>query len=122
MKILVDMNLSPRLCACLQEHGHSCVHWSEVGEPEASDAVVLEWARREGHVVVTHDLDFGAILAATQASAPSVIQLRTQDVLPSAIEAVLAGALHRFERELTAGALIVVDQAKSRVRILPSSR
>ncbi len=42
----------------------------------------MEWAKTNSHIVFTHDLDFGAILAATNAIAPSVIQVRTQDVMP----------------------------------------
>jgi len=35
-----------------------------------------------GGRVFTHDLDFGDILAATGAEAPSVIQVRTEDTTP----------------------------------------
>jgi predicted nuclease of predicted toxin-antitoxin system len=122
MKILIDMNLSPEWCAALEKHGHSCVHWSQIGSPDASDSVLMEWARQNGYVVLTHDLDFGAILAATKASAPSVIQIRARDVLPPAMEAVLASALRTYEDRLSAGALLVVDSARSRARILPLSR
>jgi predicted nuclease of predicted toxin-antitoxin system len=122
MNILVDMNLSPQWCRRLATHGHECVHWSKVGEPTATDATVMLWAVKNDHVVLTHDLDFGAILASTRAAAPSVIQVRTQDVLPAAMEGLLADVLRRYEAELTAGALIIVDEANLRVRILPLSR
>ena len=122
MKILLDMNLSPRWCAVLEKHGLACVHWLQAGDPGAADAALMEWAVRNNHVVLTHDLDFGAILASTQASGPSVIQVRTQDILPSAMEKLLVDVLRRYEGELNAGALIVVDEARSRVRMLPLSR
>jgi predicted nuclease of predicted toxin-antitoxin system len=79
----------------------------------------MEYARDHGFVVLTHDLDFGAILAATNASGPSVIQIRTQDILPQSMDSALAAALRQYDRELTAGALIVIDRTRSRVRILP---
>jgi len=82
----------------------------------------MEWARRNGHVVFTHDLDFGTLLALTKATAPSVIQVRTQDVMPAALEAMIASLLRTYEGVLAAGALIVVDEARSRVRVLPLSR
>jgi len=119
MNFVVDMNLSPDWCAVLRRHGHTCKHWSEVGEPGASDATLLAWARDHGFVVVTHDLDFGAILAATRAEAPSVIQCRTQDLLPAAMEEVLLSAIKQYATGLAAGALIIVDEQKSRARILP---
>ncbi|MEQ8958340.1 MAG: hypothetical protein RLP02_10510, partial [Coleofasciculus sp. C2-GNP5-27] len=58
-------------------------------------------------------------LAATQAASPSVIQVRTQDILPTSIENIVIEALHRFESELESGALITIDLTRSRVRILP---
>lgn len=70
---------------------------------------------------LTHDLDFGAILAATRAAGPSVVQIRAQDVLPSHLEGLLVRILQQYEQTLEAGALIVVNEAKSRVRILPLS-
>jgi predicted nuclease of predicted toxin-antitoxin system len=118
MRILIDMNLSPDWVQVLQKHGHVCVHWSGVGSPQAPDGTVMEFADRNGYVLLTHDLDFGAILAATGASGPSVIQIRTQDIFPSAMEPLLVSVLQRFEQELTEGALIVVEEARSRVRIL----
>ena len=57
--ILVDMNLSPDWVAFLQSHGHTAVHWSTVGDIRALDPEIMEWARNNGHIVLTHDLDFG---------------------------------------------------------------
>ena len=67
----------------------------------------------------THDLDFGTMLVLTQAEGPSVIQVRTQDVTPAAIGKLVVNALHQFESELEKGALIVLDEANVRARILP---
>ena len=79
----------------------------------------MEWARANDHIVFTHDLDFGAIIALTQAESPSVIQVRTQDVTPAHLAPTLIDVLGRYESELSAGALIVLDEGRSRVRILP---
>src|SRR5262245_5839318 len=121
MKILVDMNLSPDWCPILVAHGWPAVHWSHVGDSRAADADIMTWALAQGYVVLTHDLDFGALLAATRAAGPSVIQVRTQDVLPTHLEPILVPVLKQFESNLEAGALIVVDEGKSRVRVLPLS-
>ena len=59
------------------------------------------------------------ILAQTQADAPSVIQVRSQNVLPAGIGSTIVESLRRFEAELESGALITIDLARSRVRILP---
>jgi len=122
MKILVDMNLSPDLCAVLAADGWSATHWSAIGDPRASDRAIFEWARSNEHIVLTHDLDFGAILAVTGADGPSVLQLRHHDVMPAACGRVVSDVLRQFERELRAGALLIVDERQTRVRVLPLAR
>jgi predicted nuclease of predicted toxin-antitoxin system len=119
MKLLLDMNISPRWIEPLNNAGFDAVHWSVVGPPDAADTVLLEWARQHDYVVFTHDLDFGAILAATGANAPSVIQLRDQDLDPRRAASFVVESLVRFRQQLEAGALISIDRSKSRARVLP---
>jgi predicted nuclease of predicted toxin-antitoxin system len=76
MRLLLDMNLSPAWVDILEAEGWETVHWHEVGEPNAPDAEIMVWARDRGYYVVTNDLDFSAILAATRAEGPSVVQIR----------------------------------------------
>lgn len=122
MRFLIDMNLSPRWTEFLEAEGWDSVHWSHIGRADATDQELMEWARREGRIVLTHDLDFGAMLAATQATSPSVAQIRTQDVRPESLAPLLVALLRKYENELVGGALLVADQARSRVRILPLNR
>ena len=77
------------------------------------------WARDKGYVVFTHDLDFGAALALTQAEGPSVIQVRTQDVTPQHLEPSVINVLENHAALLDGGCLIVLDEGRSRVRVLP---
>ncbi|WP_238360544.1 DUF5615 family PIN-like protein [Iningainema tapete] len=116
------MNLSPEWVDVFAQYGIESVHWANVGDPRAADRLIMEWARVNGYSVFTHDLDFGALLAATNADTPSVIQVRTQDILPASIENLVMEAIRRFESELELGALITIDEAQSRVRILPIRR
>ena len=122
MKVLVDMNLSPSWIAILERNGVSAVHWSAVGKGSESDSVVLGWAREHDYLVFTHDLDFGAILASTKASGPSVIQVRTQDVSPDHLGEILVKALREYHEILLQGALITIDESRLRARILPLVR
>jgi predicted nuclease of predicted toxin-antitoxin system len=119
MKILVDMNLSPTWCEVLRRNGWECVHWSEIGDPRAADTIILTYAKDRGYVVFTHDLDFSAILAATRMRSPSVIQIRAQDVMSDSFQRLTVEALRRFQAELETGALVVIDESRSRARILP---
>ena len=45
--------------------------------------------------------------------------MRIQDVLPANIESLVVEVLRKFESQIELGALISVDETRSRVRILP---
>jgi predicted nuclease of predicted toxin-antitoxin system len=79
----------------------------------------MAWSCANGHIVFTHDLDFGTMLALTHASGPSVIQVRAQNILPDHLAQTVLATLKQHETDLAAGALLVVDESQSRVRILP---
>ncbi|MCX5804632.1 MAG: DUF5615 family PIN-like protein [Proteobacteria bacterium] len=119
MKLLVDMNLSPRWITLLQDNGFEALHWSNVGKATAHDTEIMSWAAANGYVVLTHDLDFSTILAATQGMAPSVVQVRAEDVSPDVIGGIITGALRQMKAELDAGALLSIDDKTMRLRILP---
>ena len=119
IKIIIDMNLPPSLVSILENEGWEALHWSAIGDPGATDSEIMRYAKKGGHIVLTHDLDFGAILAATGWKTPSVIQVRTQDVFPEAIGKMVIAAIHQFSDEIKKGALISVDESRSRARILP---
>jgi predicted nuclease of predicted toxin-antitoxin system len=119
MKLLIDMNLSPKWVSTLRKAGWDAVHWSEIGKPNAPDHDILRFARANGYVIFTHDLDFATILAATKADCPSVIQVRTQDVVPASLGWLVISALSQFQKDLEEGAVITVDQKRLRARVLP---
>ena len=119
MKFLVDMNLSPRWIQILNDAGWEAVHWSSVGKASAPDSEVMAFAAENDYVVLTHDLDFSAILAATHGEKPSVVQIRSEDVSPSVIGPQLIAALAYAASDLETGALVTVDPSRARVRLLP---
>lgn len=79
----------------------------------------MRYARDGGFVVMSHDLDFGAALAATHAHGPSVIQVRCVDPTPDAIGLIVRSALEQFREVLESGAIVVVEPGLSRARVLP---
>jgi predicted nuclease of predicted toxin-antitoxin system len=119
MKLVIDMNLSPRWTAVLRDAGFDARHWSDIGTPNAPDVEILAYAKANGCVVVTHDLDFSAILAATGGGGPSVVQIRAQDLTPESIGPQLVAALRQMRGELEAGALVSLDPNHARLRMLP---
>lgn len=119
MKLLVDMNLSPRWVDTLAQGGFKAEHWSRLGASNAPDTAIMAYAREHDCVVLTHDLDFSAILAATHGEKPSVVQIRAEDVSPDAIGPQVLVALRQMTAELSAGALITVDPRRTRLNVLP---
>jgi predicted nuclease of predicted toxin-antitoxin system len=116
------MNLSTEWIPLLQAAGHEAVHWSEVGDPKAPDRTLMQWATTNDYAVFTHDLDFGTMLALSGADGPSVVQVRCLNVLPEAIGSLVLSLLRTYAAEIEQGALVVADERRERVRILPLSR
>ena len=122
MKLLVDMNLSPSWVDRLTRQGFEAVHWSTVAAPTAPDTEIMAWAREHRLVLITNDLDFSAILAASAGQTPSVVQVRTQDLLSDAAVNVVARALEEYREAVEGGALLSIDEGGTRVRMLPLLR
>lgn len=119
MKLLIDMNLSPRWVESLEDAGIEARHWSAIGDGAASDREVFQWARRHGFIVVTHDLDFSRILALAGGRSPSVILLRTHRLLPTDSATMLVNVLRRHAAQIQIGAVVVLSATRDRVRLLP---
>jgi predicted nuclease of predicted toxin-antitoxin system len=119
MKILIDMNLSPDWVEIFTTANIESIHWSNIGDPAAKDTVLMTYAQVNNYIVFTNDLDFGTLIAIQQMNLPSVIQVRTQDLLPASIGNLVTSALQQFRLELERGALVTIDSSRLRVRILP---
>jgi len=119
VRLVIDMNLSPEWVPLLHGHGFEAIHWSAIGAGHAPDTEIMQWARDNHCVVFTHDLDFGILLAHSKDGRPSVIQVRTQDVSPGHLCPLILSALRAHGEALESGALLTIDESKSRVRILP---
>ena len=119
MKFLIDMNLSPAWAPELQHAGFEAIHWSKVGAGNSDDRIIFDWAAEHGYTILTLDLDFGTLLSLTGSSLPSVIQIRREDVAPDALLPTLLEVLSKYSKEIESGALIVIDDTKVRIRILP---
>jgi predicted nuclease of predicted toxin-antitoxin system len=119
VKLLVDMNLSPSWVDRLARHGFEAVHWSTIGAATAPDSEILTWANEHRFVVITNDLDFSAILAASARATPSVVQIRTQDLLSDEVVSTVVHAIEAHRDHIERGALLSIDEAATRVRMLP---
>lgn len=119
MKFLLDMGLARSTAAFLREKGHDAVHLREKGLQRLPDEEIIAKARQESRVIITHDLDFGRLIALSQDRLPSVITLRLDNMQPEYVNHYLTEVSNQFTPELETGALVSVNEQAIRVRPLP---
>jgi len=122
MKFVADMGISPRSAAFLRSLGHDAIHLYEVGLDRLSDASILSKALDEGRVVLTHDLDFGDLMAASEARLPSVIIFRLRNMSADRVNRYLEIILANYPDRLVAGVVMSVTEREIRIRSLPIGR
>jgi predicted nuclease of predicted toxin-antitoxin system len=109
VKILLDMNISPRCCHALQQEGIDSVHWSDIGDPKAPDKELLSYAKQHRLVVLTHDLvvQSGKVTAKVTGSRPkpydvTMVLAKLDDAAWEMAIAIMAGRA-QFAAELLSG-------------------
>ena len=81
----------------------------------------MDSAAENDLIVVTHDLDFGAILATPMARSPASFRF-ADDVNPDIIGQQVVAAIRQMQAELQTGVLLSVEPGRTRARILPLQR
>ena len=119
MKFLADMGISPKTVSFLNSLAHDAVHLKDQDLQRAFDSFILEKALNEGRVLLTHDLDFAELLAASGGKAPSVIVFRLRNMHPDRVNICLNMILTKHIEALEKGVIISVDEGLIRVRYLP---
>jgi len=119
MKLLVDMNLSPKFAALLISDDIVPTHWSTVGLPTATDSEIVDYAIQNDCVIITCDLDFSAILSVTHGRKPSLVQVRTRYMLLHDLADIVLKSINQNIDALNSGAILTIDAKKSRSRLLP---
>ena len=119
MKFLADMGISLRIVENLNSSGYDAIHVSQIGMVKSSDRSILEKAKNENRIVLTHDLDFGHILAACKELSPSVIIFRLNDMRPHNVEQYLFELIKSHSEFLKQGIIVSVNEKKTRIRQLP---
>ena len=122
MRFLLDMNVPRELARRLIAAGHECRHVGDIGLAQASDVAIMEEARSGGETIVTHDLDFGHLLAFSGEAVPSVIILRLRNAHPDNLFATIVRTWPDIEEPLLEGAIVSLEDAAFRVRRLPIAR
>jgi predicted nuclease of predicted toxin-antitoxin system len=119
MKLVADVNVSRRVVERLRALGFDVVRVSEVMDARSSDEAILSYARQCGAVLISHDQDFGALLAVTGASGPSFLNLRVSQVDAARLTGAIVSVLRATQTDLDAGAVVTLDDSGVRVHRLP---
>jgi predicted nuclease of predicted toxin-antitoxin system len=120
VKFLIDNPLSQRVAEGLAEHGHETEHVAAIGLRDAEDALVADYAKATGAVVITADSDFGMLASLTHESSPSIILLRGRiSSDPLAQVRLIVANLPNVSDAIDAGAIVIIEQGRVRVRRLP---
>jgi len=119
MKLLVDMNLSPKLADLLVSDNIISTHWSTIGKKTAVDSEIVNYAIQNDYVIVTCDLDFSAILSVTHGKKPSIVQVRTRYMPLHDLADIVIKSIKQNINDLNSGAILTIDAKKSRSRLLP---
>jgi predicted nuclease of predicted toxin-antitoxin system len=119
MKFLADVNVSRRVVEQLNAWGFDVTRVTSVLDARSSDRAILAETARRNAILISHDQDFGALLAVSGASSPSFVNLRLSEVDVSRLAASIARALRATHEDLTLGAIVTVDDGGVRVHRLP---
>ena len=119
MKLLIDMNLSPKFANLLVSDNITSTHWSTVGKVTATDSEIVNYAFQNDYVIVTCDLDFSAILAVTHGKKPSIVQVRARYMPLADLANIVLKSIEQNIDDLNSGAILTIDAKKSRSRLLP---
>jgi predicted nuclease of predicted toxin-antitoxin system len=119
VRFLADMGVAGSTIQALRIRGDDPIHLREEGLGRLPDTAILEKARREGRIVLTFDLEFGDLLAAALYDRPSVIIFRLRNQTPASVTPRLLKVLTERSQELEQGVVVIVEEARYRVRRLP---
>ena len=118
-RLLIDMPLARRVADQLSADGHDAIHLSQQGLGRLADEEIFAKARAEGRIIVTADLDFGAIIARTGSQAVSVIVFRLANLQADHVVTLLRRVLAKATADLNGGAVVTVEETRVRIRHLP---
>jgi predicted nuclease of predicted toxin-antitoxin system len=119
MRFLADMGISPQSVTFLQGLGHDAEHLHVQGLERLEDSAILGKAREEGRILLTHDLDFGELIAASGARLPSIVVFRLRNMSPEKVNRYLESIVSQHRELLEQGAIISVTEGQIRARVLP---
>ena len=121
MKFLLNMNVPRKLGRLMEADGHKCRHVGEIAMERASDQSILAEAKQSGECVLTHDLDYGRLMAFSGESSPSVVIFRLRQTDADILFRQITSNWPEISEPLQLGAVVLLEEAATRIRGLPLS-
>lgn len=122
MKFLLNMNLPRELGKRLHRDGHAYRHAADIGLSRAEDTEIIREAVKSKEVILTHDLDYGDLLAFSGDTEPSVVIFRVVNTHVDNLFRCLVSRWNEIEKPLQQGAIVIIEDAAFRIRELPVER
>ena len=119
MRFVADMCMDVRVASWLNSQGHDATHLRDEGLQRLPNGGVFEKAIAESRVVVTFDLDFGEIIALSKGRKTGVILFRLRNTRTAFVIQRLSDVISACADALTRGAIVIVEDARHRVREFP---
>ena len=119
IRFLLDMGLAQSTSEFLRSLGYDAIHLRDEGLQRLPDERIVIKALVEGRTIITHDLDFGRIVALSGDTVPSIVTFRLTDMTPALVNEALRAVLDDAAQSLEGGALVTVTDGGIRIRTFP---
>src|SRR5689334_993978 len=113
------MGISRHVVKSLRLKGHDALHLLDLRLSRAEDTEIIEFVQRDNRIILTHDLDFGTLMAASKQQLPSIVIFRLTDMQPDNVNQYLEAILSQHSDVLLTGAALSISDYRIRVRRLP---
>lgn len=115
IKVLADENISPKVVVFLRSRGIDVLDAKEQSWFGKEDEELLEIAYKDQRFILTHDSDFGTLSIHEGKRYYGIIYIRVKYPHPRNVIRVCE-QLFKLKTELTPGTIIVVEEARLRIR------
>lgn len=121
MKFLIDNAISPFVSSRLVELGFDSVHVRDYQLQTAPDRAILDRAEEEHRVIISADTDFAFLLAKRKSFLPSLILFRKGSERNPLVQVELlkSNLTPEVKAQLEAGAIVIIEETRIRIRKLP---
>jgi len=92
MKLLLDANISWRLCSFFSDNFGECIHVNKIGLTNpAKDAEIWQYAKDHNFIIITQDCDFINFIE-VKGYPPKIILIKTGNINRKQMEEILIQA------------------------------